>query len=95
MLDLNRSSSQHSSINHSRSNGAVNDMINLVRFKGEDFAKSPSDFIKKNHCFKSVFTCVFIVVLAGSDDNWVEVIVTKLTGVVALDVWVVSKHGSI
>ena len=70
-------------------------VINLVRLEAEYFAKASSDFVNENHAFQSVLAGKLLVILAGSNDHWVVVVVAVLTRLMALDSWVVSEHCAI
>ena len=73
----------------------MDDVVNFVRFKTENFAKSASDFVEQNHSFQGILSRILGVVLAGGDDHRVVVIVAKFSSRIIRVIGVVAEYGSV
>jgi hypothetical protein len=94
-LDVFDRSIDQSSVGYYRGNGSVNNVINLELLQGKNLCQSASDFILKNHRFKSLLAIDFLGLKSCCDDNRVKVVMTKLA---CLKLWLafpVTEDGSI
>jgi len=94
-FDLFGGGTQQSTISGSRGDGTVDDVINLVGLQREDFSKSASDFINKDQSSSSLFTIDAFILLSGSDNNGVEIVVTEFTSLMAGKSSIITKDGTV
>ena len=83
------------SISNYRGDCTMNYMINFELFQRKYLCQSASDFILKNHRFESFLTIDLFGLKSPGNDNWVKVVMAKLSG---LKVWLsfsVAKNSSI
>ena len=80
MFNVKRGGTDQGAIHADRGDGTMHDMIDLIRLKREHFTKSTPDLILKGHGFESCCTVYAVVDMRGTDHNWIEVVVTELSG---------------
>ena len=95
MLNLEWIRSQHGTVYDSGCNCSMDRMVDFVSFEAEHFAKSSSGLVNEDHALECILTVVLFIVVTGSHYNWVKVIVAELTSIMAFNVGIVSKNGSI
>lgn len=73
----------------------MDDVVNSVVLQGEDLSKSSSDLITEEHGFEGEGTIDVLVLVGGSDRDWVEVIVAELSSLVTGNSISVPEDGTI
>ena len=86
--------SNQSSITADWSNGSIYNVVDFVCFEGEYLTKSTPDLILKSHGFQSCSSIDVGIDVGSCNNNWVKVIVTKLSSL-PLGIVSISKDSSI
>jgi hypothetical protein len=73
----------------------MNDVVYFVRLQGKHFCKSSSDFVQQDHSFQSISASKLGVVLASGNHDWIVVIVAEFSGIVTLNLGVISEDSAI
>ena len=95
VLDLLLVSSQKGSVDCSRSDRSVDNMVDFVWLEGKDFTQSSPDFILKHHCFQGLFSWNLFILMGCCNYNRVKIIVAELSCLVSWHTWIVPKHSPI
>jgi hypothetical protein len=68
-----------STVGNDRGNGSMDHMVDLELLQWKDLGQSTPDLILQDHCFKSPLAIDLLRLERGSNNNWVEIIMTELT----------------